>query len=121
VKALAQIRAQNALRSSGETGMGLGQKDGNALSGFPLIIRTSGLLAAAAFALELNGKGEAKQEGARLIVNAIASHLASLKICHANKAIDLVEELAAASDSSQLRRATAEALAFLSYLKRFVA
>jgi CRISPR/Cas system CMR-associated protein Cmr5 small subunit len=120
MKALAQIRAASALKASGIKGMGLGQKGGNALSGFPMLIKTDGLLAATAFAVELNAKGEPKQEGARLIMTAVAEHLASLNICRATTARDLVEELAAAADASQLRRATAEALAFLNYLKRFV-
>lgn len=119
---LAQLRAASALTSSRVPGMGLGQNGGDALSGFPLIIKTDGLLAAAAFAIELNAKGEPKQKGAQLIVTEIARHLASpgIAICKARTARDLVEELAAA-DAAQLRRATAEALAFLGYLKRFVA
>ena len=121
MKTLAQIRAANALRASHVRGMGLGQKGGNALSGFPMLIRTDGLLASGAFAVELNGRGEPKQEGARLIMEAVANHLTSVGICKATSAKALVEELAAAPDASQLRRATAEALAFLNYLKRFVA
>ena len=123
MRTLAQIRAQNALGSCRVKGMGLGQKGGDALSGFPMLIKTDGLLAAAAFAVELNSKGEPKQEGARLIMDAVAQHLSSpdVRICRATTARALVEELSAAEDSSQLRRATAEALAFLSYLKRFVA
>jgi hypothetical protein len=121
MKTLAQIRAANAIKDSAVKGMGLGQKGGNALSGFPMLIKTDGLLAAAAFAVELNPKGEPKQEGARLIMTAVASHLATLRVCKATTARDLVEELATAADASQLRRATAEALAFLNYLKRFVA
>jgi CRISPR/Cas system CMR-associated protein Cmr5 small subunit len=121
MRTLAQIRAANALNASRIKGMGIGQKGGNALSGFPMLIKTDGLLAAGAFAVELSGKGEPKQEGARLIMNAVAEHLASVSICQAKVAKDLVEELARASDASQLRRATAEALAFLNYLKRFVA
>lgn len=121
MKTLAQIRAANALRASYVKGMGLGQKGGNALSGFPMLIKTDGLLASGAFAVERTAKGEAKQEGAQLIMNAVASHLATVGICKATMAKDLVEELATASDASQLRRATAEALAFLNYLKRFVA
>ncbi len=121
MKTLAQIRAANALNASHVKGMGLGQKGGNALSRFPMLIKTDGLLAAGAFAIELNAKGEPKQEGARLIVNAVAEHLAAVGICKATVARDLVEELATAADASQLRRATAESLAFLNYLKRFVA
>jgi CRISPR/Cas system CMR-associated protein Cmr5 small subunit len=122
MKSLAQIRAENALRSSRTKEM-LGQKGGDALSGFPVLIKTAGLLAAGAFAVEVNKDGQPKQKGARLIMDAIAQHLSSpgVRICDAASARDLVEELAAAKDSSQLRRATAEAIAFLSYLKRFVA
>jgi CRISPR/Cas system CMR-associated protein Cmr5 small subunit len=121
MKTLAQVRAANALKASGIEGMGLGQRGGNALSGFPMLIKTDGLLAAGAFAVEMNARGEPKQEGACLIMNAVAEHLASVKICEATTARDLVDELATAADASQLRRATAEALAFLNYLKRFVA
>ncbi|HPY31644.1 MAG TPA: type III-B CRISPR module-associated protein Cmr5 [Verrucomicrobiota bacterium] len=120
MKTLAQIRATNALKASRIPGMGLGQKGGNALSGFPMLIKTDGLLAAGAFAVELSPKGEPKQAGAKLIMDAVAEHLASVGICKAGKAKDLVEELAHTEDASQLRRATAEALAFLNYLKRFV-
>ncbi|SPE59700.1 conserved hypothetical protein [Verrucomicrobia bacterium] len=121
MRTLGQIRAANALRASHIKGMGLGQKGGNALSGFPMLIKTDGLLAALAFAVELNSKAEPKQEGARLIMDAVADHLAKINICMSKTANDLVEELANAVDASQLRRATAEALAFLNYLKRFVA
>lgn len=120
MKTLAQTRAANALRSSHVEDMGIGKDGGNALSGFPMLIKTDGLLTAGAFAIELNSHGEPKQKGARLIMDAVASHLASVGICRAQVARDLVEELASADDASQLRRATAEALAFLSYLKRFV-
>lgn len=121
MKTLAQIRAENALNASRIPAMGRGQKGGDALSGFPMLIRTDGLLAAGAFAVELTSKGQPKQEGARLIMKAVAEHLASVGITKAKTAKDLVEELARANDASQLRRATAEALAFLNYLKRFVA
>jgi hypothetical protein len=122
LKSLAQIRAENALHSSKIKGMGLGQEGGNALSPFPMLIRTDGLLSAGAFAIELTSKGEPKQKGARLIMEAIARHLSSpgVEICEAKTAGDLIEELAAANDSSKLRRATTEAIAFLNYLKRFV-
>jgi hypothetical protein len=121
MKTLAQIRAQNALKASRIEGMGRGQKGGDALSGFPMLIKTDGLLAAAAFAVELNSKGKPKQEGALLIMDAVAEHLASVGICEATKARDLLEELANSDDAAQLRRATAETIAYLNYLKRFVA
>jgi CRISPR/Cas system CMR-associated protein Cmr5 small subunit len=102
--------------------MGKGQEGGDAISGFPMLIKTDGLLAAIAFALEVNKEGRPKQEGANHIVTAIAKHLSStgIPICEAKTARDLVEELAA-GDANKLRRATAEALSYLSYLKRFVA
>lgn len=119
-KTRAQQRAINALAAARIPGMGLGLDGGNALSGFPMLIKTDGALAAFAFAIELKPSGERKQRGACLIVDAIATHLSSLGILHAQKADDLVEELAR-GDSALLRRATVEALAFLNYLKRFVA
>ena len=87
-----------------------------------MLIKTNGLLSAIAFSLELNKEGRPKQEGANHIVTAIAKHLTSkgIDICEAENARDLVEELAS-SDANKLRRATAEALSYLGYLKRFVA
>lgn len=122
MKNLDQVRAANALAAARIPGMGLGQDGGNALSGFPMLLKTDGLLAAAAFAVEKKGDGSLKQKGANLIVKAIAQHLSDdrVKICDARSASDLVEELSR-GDATLLRRATAEALAFLSYLKRFTA
>jgi len=120
VKNLAQIRAQNALAACRIPQMGLGQNGGNALSGFPMIIKAAGLLAAGAYAVETKANGNGpKQQGAQLILDHIAKHLHTLKICNAESAMDLVEELAG-GDATKLRRATAEALAYLNYLKRFV-
>jgi len=121
MRTLSQIRATNALKASRIQGMGLGQRGGDALSGFPMLIKTDGLLAAGAFAVELKLNRESKQPGALLIMTAIATHLAEVGIATARTAEDLVRELATAKDASQLRRATAEALAYLNYLKRFVA
>lgn len=119
-KTLAQQRAANALKSASIPGMGLGQDGGNALSGFPMLIKTDGALAAFAFAIERKPDKTLKQKGACLIVGAIANHLHSLSVVDAQTAADLVDELAH-GDSALLRRATSEALSFLNYLKRFVA
>lgn len=118
MKTLAQIRSANALTASKTPGMGKGQKGGDAISGFPMLIKTDGLLAAAAFAIETNREGKPKQEGARHIITAVAKHLADRGICQAQTANDLVEELSR-GDSTKLRQATAEALAYLAYLKRY--
>ena len=122
MRTLAQIRAANALVDRDIAGMGHGQKGGDALSGFSILIKTNGLLAAAAFSLELDKKSQLKHEGHNLIVQALARHLSfkGVEICEAEDAESLVEELAN-GDVRTLTRATAEAIAYLSYLKRFVA
>lgn len=123
MKSLDQIRAAHALESS--NGIGAGQRGGDAISGFPTMVKTDGLLAALAFAVEWKDQraGRRKHEGEFSIANAIASHLRApeIGIVQARDADQLVSELADAKDASQLRRATAEALAYLNFLKRFVA
>ncbi len=116
---LAQKRATNALTAAKIPGMGLGQAGGNALSGFPILIKTDGILAAFAFAIELKDVMTPKQPGAFLIVDSIAVHLKSVNIVQAQTAEGLVTELAK-GDSILLRRVTAESLAYLNFLKRFV-
>jgi CRISPR-associated protein (Cas_Cmr5) len=116
---LSQLRAANALESSRIPEMGYGQEGGDALSGFPMLIKTDGAMAAFASAVERRPDGNRKQLGKCLIVDAIAKHLSSLRIVVAETADDLVEELAG-GDTYLLRRTTAEGLAFLNYLKRFV-
>jgi CRISPR/Cas system CMR-associated protein Cmr5 small subunit len=120
MKTLAQIRSTNALTASKKPGMGKGKEGGNAISGFPMLIKTDGLLAAAAFAVETNKEGKPKQEGARHIITAVAEHLSDngIGICQASTADDLVNELSR-GDAIKLRQATAEALAYLAYLKRY--
>jgi CRISPR/Cas system CMR-associated protein Cmr5 small subunit len=109
------------------------------------MVATNGLLAALAFAVEakeckrpqdekpqhlvervVDGRKVSlvrKHKGEFDIASASAYHLAceEIDITKANNADALVAELAKAADASQLRRATAEALAYLNYLKRFVA
>ena len=120
MKTLAQIRSANALTASKLPDMGRGQDGGNAISGFPMLIKTDGLLSAAAFAVETTKEGRPKQKGSRLIVPAIAEHLSTKEvgICSAETPEDLVEELSH-RDATTLRQATAEALAYLAYLKRY--
>ena len=145
MRTLAQIRATNALAQRDQ--IAEGQGGGDVLSGFPMLIKADGLLAALAFAVELKACRnpdrvdehflvrrlddeqervfERKHRGEYSIACAIAYHLGCnrpdgcIAICQAQSPDDLVEELAQAADASKLRRATAEALAFLNYLKRF--
>jgi CRISPR type III-B/RAMP module-associated protein Cmr5 len=125
MKTLAQRRAATALRWKDKS-FG-GKKEGNVVSGFPMLIRTDGFLPALAYAVEKKEDKQAKQLvpknlGEFQIAAALVEHLSGEGILKQSKTPDdMVNELAIAADASQLRRATAEALAFLSYLKRFVA
>ena len=119
MKNISQIRAGNAIKHAKVTG----QNGGDVVKGLPMLILTNGLLAVLAMSLEKKSGGTGlKQEGAHTIMCAIADHLRSdgIAITKAKDAATLVAELVApAADAALLRRATAEALAFLSYLKRF--
>jgi len=92
-----------------------------------MLIRTDGFLPALAYAVEKKEDKQAKQLvpknlGEFQIAAALVEHLSGEGILKQSKTPDdMVNELAIAADASQLRHATAEALAFLSYLKRFVA
>jgi CRISPR type III-B/RAMP module-associated protein Cmr5 len=125
MKTLAQRRASVALLWK-DRGFG-GKKEGNVVSGFPMLIRTDGLLPALAYAVEKKenkktGQSENKNLGEFQIASALVAHLTAEGILKKTKTPEeMVDELANAADASQLRRATAEALAFLNYLKRFVA
>lgn len=122
---LAQRRAATALKWKDEK-FG-GKNEGNVVSGFPTLIRIAGLLPALAYAVERKEDKQTKQKvlknvGEFRIASAIAEHLRNEKILkESESADDMIQELTKAADASQLRRATAEALSFLNYLKRFVA
>jgi len=116
MQTLAQIRARNALGRK----IAKGQKEGNVLSGFSTLVKIDGLLAALAFSCEKNKNGEIKHKGEYFICEAIAAHLKDEQIRITGRILprELAEELAS-GDATKLRRATAEALAYLNYLKRF--
>ena len=121
MKNLSQIRAGNAIKHARVTG----QNGGDVIKGLPMLILTNGLLAVLAMSLEKKSDGQSlKNVGHHAITCAIAEHLRSegIAITKAKDSETLVRELTAISaDAALLRRATAEALAFLSYLKRFAA
>jgi CRISPR/Cas system CMR-associated protein Cmr5 small subunit len=152
MKTLAQIRAANALAWK-DRDFG-GKNEGNVVSGFPMIIKSAGLLAALAYAVERkeqrDDRGSAtlipKNKGEFAVAIATLHHLIETRVLIASEAVaqltnavaqlrptgrigeqffdpadGFLRELSGAADASQLRRATAEALAFLGYLKRFVA
>ncbi len=103
-----QIRARNALKE-GIKSKGSGEEGGDALSGFPALVMNNGLLATLAFS-------EQKKGGYIAICKAIEAHLKEIGLVPANTALlaHLTE-----SDSATLRLCTAEALAYLNYLRRF--
>lgn len=111
-----QIRAKNALVATEGGVRGKGIQEGDALSGFPALVVNNGLLATIAFSRE-------KGQGYTEICDAIARHLADkdidlLPATHPDTQA-LLEHLTE-NDSICLRLITAETLAFLNYLKRFV-
>jgi len=123
MKNLDQIRAANALLHKDR--IANSQGGGDAISGFPMLVLTDGLLASLAFACEWRNQqtGARKHPGEHTVATAICDHLhhAQIAVCRATDADGLLAELARQDTDILLRRATAEALAFLNYLKRFVA
>lgn len=88
----------------------------------PPMIMGNGLLAAIAFAIEERKQGLARP-GFSAIFDAIARHLSSEAIAIVNgvsNARQLITRLSE-SDSHTLKLATAEALEWLGYARRFVA
>ena len=102
---LEQIRAQHAIHFIDNSDAIVGPDGGNILSKIPTMIVADGLLATAAFA-------EAKGGGYKSTIDNIFAHLRSQAIT--NSIADL-----AAQGAPELQRATAEALAYANYIKRF--
>ncbi len=114
MKTLAQVRAYNALKC--KHSKLVGQQGGEVISKLPALIQNDGLLATFAFCLD-------KGEDHKKIVDIIAEHLSDehIEITKASDADGLIYELASSEDAALLRRATAETLAFLNYMKRISA
>jgi CRISPR/Cas system CMR-associated protein Cmr5 small subunit len=110
-----QIRAANALSKASTIKAGAGEGDPNAVcKKVPTLIINNGLLATAAFAKE--GK-----EGIQSVINAIEAHLQHEEIAIMPIGKSMMDWLSSEqTDSSTLRRVTAESLAYLNYLRRFV-
>ena len=112
MKNIEQMRAVGALPVAEKTT----KSDVNKL---PAMIIASGLLATTAFANEHKAPGEPKRKEMKAVMDGVATHLATLGIASGAKdSGSLVAKLAAAQ-STELQRATAEALAFIGYVKRF--
>jgi len=120
MKNLEQIRAASAISFAKDveagTSIAKGAEGGEAIKKIPPMIMGNGLLAAIAFSLEN------QREGYASIFTALAKHLANPLISIAPGVTDaktlinfLVNE-----DSATLKLATAEALEWFSYARRFV-
>jgi CRISPR type III-B/RAMP module-associated protein Cmr5 len=117
---LDQIRADNALMACGLKDVPAGrqsvaQVSDSAVNKLPALIVNNGLLAAAAFA-------DKKGEQLLAAMDAVAWHLADVRVrrlpANSMNTRELTRHLVD-SDSQTLRLAAAEALSFLSYLKRY--
>lgn len=117
MKNLEQIRAANALAYA-KAGQNMrGQQGGNVLKKLPALVMGNGLLAAGAFAYAQRG-----DSGWRTCFDHIAKHLAHPDIGIAPGQDDLnklMDFLSGKADSEVLKLATEEALAWLSYARRF--
>jgi CRISPR/Cas system CMR-associated protein Cmr5 small subunit len=92
------------------------------VAGFPSLIINNGLLSATAFAIE---SGREQRKGISAAVEGLAKHLGNPAhgievIRGVASSADLIRKLSDRTASSlDLQRATTEALAFFSYVKRF--
>jgi len=117
MKNLEQIRAAAALKTAPNTNKA-------AVSKLPAMILANGLLATSAFAGEMKKDGKTpKRPEMKAALDGAAEHLAKAELnisvlANAKTSEDLIAKLSAA-DSLHLQRASAEVLAFLSYVKRF--
>ncbi|MEI6605373.1 MAG: type III-B CRISPR module-associated protein Cmr5 [Verrucomicrobiota bacterium] len=121
MKNLAQVRAASALNFATSPVEKRGKDGGDAIKKVPPMIAANGLLAALAFSLEARKEG-LQRAGYAAIFDAIASHLQSPEILitnGTNNATALLNHLVK-TDSQILKLATAEAMEWLSYARRFV-
>ena len=108
---LEQIRAKHALAPAKDLSR-------SAVNKLPAMILANGLLATAAFC-NAEGGGENRSDMKKAL-EATAKHLADRghMASGTNTVAGMIQDLSQRS-SHELQRATAEALAFLAYLKRF--
>lgn len=117
MKNFEQIRAKNALDWKDKIRKGKGDGE-NVAKKVPVMILDNGIIAAAAFALE-------KDEGYADVFRAIACHLkdSNIQLLESTFPSDSLKNLIThltTRSSSELRLITAETIAFLNYLRRFV-
>lgn len=119
MKNLEQIRAMNAMAYANEDGNKRGAQGGEVVKKLPALVMSNGLLAAGAFAY---AKGEG--EGWYVCFDYMARHLANRDVGvvppEINNLSKLLDYLSKEANSETLKLATDEALAWLTYAKRFV-
>jgi CRISPR/Cas system CMR-associated protein Cmr5 small subunit len=122
---LDQIRAAHAI---GKRDIRIpGTEGGEVVKKVPMLIRQNGLLAALAFACERGRRGGTwKNEGHHRVFEFVVEHLArcpSVELALPDGGDDLVvryNEWLANQSSAALRLHTAEIMAYLGYLRRYV-
>jgi CRISPR/Cas system CMR-associated protein Cmr5 small subunit len=120
MKNLEQIRARNALKAAREKGSAItGGNDGEVVKKVSPLIINHGLLATVAYSFD------EKKTGWKILFNCMAEHLADPGVDIIPKEYTnrdgLMEYLTGSkSDSEILKAATTEAMAWLSYMRRFV-
>lgn len=107
---LEQIRALNALKACGKY-TPKGENDGNVVKKVPAMIQQNGLLGTIAFAMN------DKKEGYKDVLSGAIEHYSELYKTPAT--VDAFLNWLVQQDSSTLRAATAEILAYLNYYRRF--
>ena len=114
MKNFEQIRARNALSAKNNIGKGAGDGE-NVAKKVPVLILDNGIIATVAFALENSGKGYVD------VFDAVISHLADAEIGLLENRLRLEDFFSFLSEISadELRRITAETMAYLNYLRRF--
>ena len=110
MKNLEQIRALNAIAAS-RTFNPKGENGGAVVKKVPAMIQQNGLLGAIAFALDGN-------DGCRDVLQGAVEHYAQLNHKAPKELTEFVQWLVE-QDSSVLRSATSEMLAYLNYYRRF--
>ncbi len=112
MKNLEQLRAAHALESAPTIQKGAGEgKASGVVKKIPAQVITNGLLASMAFALS--------KEGEAGFANVYDAFIHYYEPISSSTLRDALEELSNGS-AEELRRATAELMAYLNYLRRFV-
>ncbi len=111
MKNLEQIRAAAAIGPAGSL-------DKKAINKLPAMILSNGLLATTAFCYS-DGGGESRSE-MKQAMEATARHLADQKLVADSEGnLEKFARNLSGESSQKLQRATAEALAYIGYLRRF--